>query len=532
MGTEKTYIAIDLKSFYASVECAERHFDPLTTNLVVADESRTEKTICLAVSPSLKAYGIPGRARLFEVIQRVREANGRRLRDGIRAGKIRKDENGKYGFASSSFDANVLAENPDVEIGYFVAPPRMKLYEEYSTRIFRIYMKFVSSEDIHVYSIDEVFMDVTGYLDTYRMTARELAMTMIREVLRETGITATAGIGTNLYLAKVAMDIVAKHVKPDKDGVRIAELDEKSYREKLWCHQPLRDFWRVGPGIVRRLEKLGCHTMGDIARMSETNEDLLYKSMGINAELLIDHAWGWEPTDIKTIKSYQPQSNSLSSGQVLPEPYNAADGRLIAMEMTELLVLDLVRKNLVTRQVTLTVNYDRESLILLQQGKSMEDTVYGYAKTGQPYTGEVGEDYYGRICPKHAHGTGNLDHWTSSTKAIMKAMTDLYDRIVDPDLLIRRMYVVACNLIPEKEIPAEGPVQLDLFTDYGELLRQEEARKAAEEKEKKLQKATLIMQERFGKNAVLKGMNLEKKGTTRARNAQIGGHRAGQEEEK
>lgn len=530
METEKTYIAIDLKSFYASVECAERHFDPLTTNLVVADESRTEKTICLAVSPSLKAYGIPGRARLFEVVQRVKEVNNKRLHDGIRAGKIRKDENGQYGFTSSSFDANVLAENPNFELTYFIAPPRMKMYEEYSTRIFGIYMKFVSSEDIHVYSIDEVFMDVTGYLKTYQMTAHELAMAMIQEVLHATGITATAGIGTNMYLAKVAMDVVAKHVKPDKDGVRIAELNEQTYKEKLWCHQPLTDFWRVGFGLSRRLEKLGCHTMGDIARLSETHEDLLYKSMGINAQLLIDHAWGWEPTEIKTIKSYRPQSNSLSSGQVLSEPYNAVDGRLIVMEMTELLVLDLVRKNLVTKQITLTINYDRESLIVLQQGKSVLDTVYGKARTGLPYFGEIGVDFYGRICPKHAHGTGNLDHWTSSTKTIMKAMMELYDRITDPDLLIRRLNVVACNLIPEKEIPAEGPVQLDLFTDYSELQRQEEERKAEEAKEKKLQKATLIMQERFGKNAVLKGMNLEKKGTTRARNAQIGGHRAGQEE--
>ncbi len=528
-NVQKTYIAIDLKSFYASVECVERKFDPLTTNLVVADESRTEKTICLAVSPALKAYGIPGRARLFEVIQRVKEVNRKRLQDGIRAGKIRKDETGQYTFTSSSFDANVLAENPNFELGYFAAPPRMKLYEEYSTRIFGIYMKFISPEDIHVYSIDEVFMDVTGYLKTYNMTAHELAMAMIQEVLHATGITATAGIGTNLYLAKVAMDIVAKHVRPDKDGVRIAELDEQTYREKLWCHQPLTDFWRVGRGLTRRLEKLGCHTMGDIARLSETHEDLLYESMGVNAQLLIDHAWGWEPTEIRTIKSYKPESNSLGSGQVLSEPYNAVDGKLIVREMTELLVLDLVRKNLVTRQIVLTVSYDRESLIVLRQGRSVQDTVYGVAKTGLPYSGDIGEDYYGRVCPKHAHGTGNLDRWTSSTRAIMETMMELYDRIVDPDLLIRRLNVVACNLIPETDIPAEGPVQLDLFTDYSALQHQEEERKAAEEKEKRLQKATLIMHERFGKNAVLKGMNLEKKGTTRERNGQIGGHRAGQE---
>ena len=493
----KTYIAIDLKSFYASVECVERGLDPLTAHLVVADESRTEKTICLAVSPALKAYGIAGRARLFEVVERVKEVN---------------------------------AKNPDLNLTYIVAPPQMKLYEEYSTRIFGVYMRFVSSEDIHVYSIDEVFMDVTGYLKTYGMTPRQLAMAMIREVLRATGITATAGIGTNLYLAKVAMDIVAKHVPADADGVRIAELDEQSYREKLWCHQPLTDFWRVGHGIARRLEKLGCHTMGDIARLSESNEELLYKSLGVGAQLLIDHAWGWEPTEISMIKRYRPQTNSLSSGQVLSVPYSAADGRLIVREMTELLVLDLVRKNLVTKQLTLTVGYDRESLVVLRPGKSVRDTVFGVASTGRPYGGIIGVDFYGRVCPKHAHGTANLDHWTSGTKAIAEAMMALYDRIVDPDLKIRRLNVVAAGLIPEKDIPREQPLQLDLFTDYAELQRQEEARRAAEAKEKRLQLAALRMQERFGRNAVLKGMNLEEKGTTRARNGQIGGHKAARED--
>ncbi len=524
---DRTYIAIDLKSFYASVECAEHHFDPLSTNLVVADDSRTEKTICLAVSPSLKAYGIGGRARLFEVVQKIKEVNAKRLLDGIRSGHIKKNEKGQYTFTSSSIVAEVLANNPDFEVAYFIAPPRMKLYEEYSTRIFSIYMKFVSAEDIHVYSIDEVFMDVTGYLKTYHLTAHELAMVMIREVLKATGITATAGIGSNMYLAKVAMDIVAKHVQPDIDGVRIAELDEIKYRKLLWCHKPLTDFWRVGRGIAARLEKLQCFTMGDIARLSVRNEDLLYDSFGINAELLIDHAWGWEPTEISTIKSYKPETNSLSSGQVLSEPYNAIDGKLIVREMTELLVLDLVRKNLVTKQVTLTIGYDRESLIVLHAGKTMKDTVYGVARTGRPYSGTVTSDPYGRPHPKHAHGTGNLDHWTSSTKAIMKTMMELYDRIMDPDLLIRRLNVVACNLIKASDIPAEAPLQLDLFTDYAALERQEAERKAAEEKEHKLQKATLIMQERFGKNAILKGMNLEKKGTTIQRNGQIGGHRAG-----
>ena len=524
---DRTYIAIDLKSFYASVECRERGLDPLTTNLVVADESRTEKTICLAVSPSLKAYGIPGRARLFEVVQRVKDANAQRLREGIRSGRIRKNENGEYVFTSDSFSALELAENPDAGISWITAPPRMKLYEEYSTRIFGIYMKYISSEDIHVYSIDEVFMDVTGYLKTYGKSARELAGQIIQNVLQETGITATAGIGTNLYLAKVAMDIVSKHVPADRDGVRIAGLDETAYRKQLWCHRPLTDFWRVGRGIAARLEKLQCFTMGDIARLSIRNEELLYQSLGINAELLIDHAWGWEPARISDIKAYRPETNSISSGQVLPEPYNAVDGKLIVREMTELLALDLVRKNLVTKQVTLTLNYDRESLIVLNAGAGAKKPVYGVAKTGKPYTGTVGTDYYGRVCPKHAHGTGNLDRYTSSGRAIVNAMMELYDRITDPDLLIRRITIAACGLIPEKDIPEEAPVQLDLFTDYAELERKKEEAKAAEAKEKRLQKATLLMQERFGKNAVLKGMNLQEKATTIERNGMVGGHRAG-----
>ena len=524
---DRTYIAIDLKSFYASVECRERGLDPLTTNLVVADESRTEKTICLAVSPSLKAYGIPGRPRLFEVIQRVKDANAQRLREGIRSGRILKNENGEYVFTSSSYSALTLAENPDAEITWITAPPRMKLYEEYSTRIFGIYMKYISSEDIHVYSIDEVFIDVTGYLKTYGKTARKLAGDMIQNVLHETGITATAGIGTNLFLAKAAMDIVSKRVPADRDGVRIAELNEMTYRKQLWCHQPLTDFWRVGRGIAARLEKLQCFTMGDIARLSVRNEELLYQSLGINAELLIDHAWGWEPARISDIKAYRPETNSISSGQVLPEPYNAVDGKLIVREMTELLALDLVRKNLVTKQITLTLNYDRESLIVLNAGTGTKKTVYGVAKTGKPYTGTVGTDYYGRVCPKHAHGTGNLDRYTSSGRAIIKAMMELYDRITDPELLIRRVTVAACGLISENDIPEESPVQLDLFTDYAELERKKKETKAADAKEKRLQKATLLMQERFGKNAVLKGMNLQEKATTIERNGMVGGHRAG-----
>ena len=362
---ERTYIAIDLKSFYASVECVERHFDPLTTNLVVADSSRTEKTICLAVSPSLKAHGIPGRARLFEVVQRVREVNAKRLSAAVRSGHAHRGEDGNYHFLSSSFDAPTLEKDPSLELAYYVAPPRMRLYEEYSTKIYSIYLKYIAPEDIHVYSIDEVFIDATHYLKTYRLSPHELAMSMIREVLYTTGITATAGIGTNLYLAKVAMDIVAKHVPSDKDGVRIAELDEKKYRELLWCHRPLTDFWRVGRGYRTKLERLGLYTMGDIARFSAypKGEEILYKTFGINAELLIDHAWGWEPTTIAYIKAYRPSTNSLSSGQVLKEPYDYEKSRLIVKEMTELLVLELVKKHLVTGQITLTIGYDRERLV-------------------------------------------------------------------------------------------------------------------------------------------------------------------------
>ena len=523
---ERTYIAIDLKSFYASVECAERRLDPLQTHLVVADASRTEKTICLAVSPSLKAYGIPGRARLFEVVQRVKEINAQRLREGIRSGHIRKNAAGEYAFLSSSADAPTLAQNPGYELSYLVAPPQMKLYEEYSTRIFGIYMKYISSEDIHVYSIDEVFMDVTGYLKTYNLTAHELAMTMIREVLYTTGITATAGIGTNMYLAKVAMDIVAKHVPADKDGVRVAELDERKYRELLWCHRPLTDFWRVGRGIARRLAALQCFTMGDIARLSIRGEDLLYDALGIGAELLIDHAWGWEPTEIAAIKSYRPETRSISSGQVLAEPYSAADGRLIVREMTELLALDLVRKNVVTRQVTLTVGYDRENLSVLIPGRSIRDTVYKVTRTGRRYEGTVMTDQYGRAIPKAAHGTGNLDRYTSSARRLSRVMTDLYDRIVDPDMSVRRINICACNLIAEQDVPEDGPLQLDFFTDYEELARQQAAEKDADAKEHRLQRAALVMQEKYGKNAVLKAMNLSEKGTTILRNGQIGGHRA------
>lgn len=524
---DKVYIAIDLKSFYASVECVDRHFDALTTNLVVADESRTEKTICLAVTPSLKAYGISGRARLFEVVQAVKEINRKRFNEAFRRKLLPRDEKGKYHFSSASFDAEALAADPSLELSYIIAPPRMRLYEEISTKIFSIYMRYISPEDIHVYSIDECFIDATGYLSTYHMTAHELAMTMIREVLYETGITATAGIGTNLYLAKVAMDIVAKHVPADKDGVRIAELDEMKYRELLWCHTPLTDFWGLGGGTAARVAALNCYTMGDIARLSTINEDLLYKALGVKAEIVIDHAWGWEPTEIATIKSYRPSTNSLSSGQVLKEPYTAELARLIVREMTELLVLDMVRKYVVTKKLTLTIGYDRTSVQLVCRGRTPKEDEYKVTSTGKRYNGVVHKDHYGRPVPKHAHGTGNLESWTSSTSAIAECMIQLYDRIIDPDLMVRRINICACNLIYENNIPDDdAPVQLELFVDYEEVERQKAEKKHKEERERALQRATLQLQGRFGKNAVLRGMNLMEGGTTIERNGQIGGHRA------
>lgn len=513
----RQYVAIDAKSFYASVECVERHLNPLTTNLVVADESRTEKTICLAVSPSLKAHKVSGRARLFEVIQRMREVNRERLNAGIRSGVIRRDpETRKYQFSSSSFDAEAIEKDPTLEISYIIAPPRMRLYEEYSSRIYATYLKYVSPDDIIVYSIDEVFIDLTDYLHTYGMTAHELTMTMVRDVLYNTGITATAGIGTNLFLAKIAMDIEAKKAKPDKDGVRIASLDEMSYREKLWMHRPLTDFWRIGSGISRKLEAMQLYTMGDVARASldPFRENMLYKTFGINAELIIDHAWGWEPVTVDVIKKYRPSTNSISSGQVLHCPYDFGKGRLIVREMTELLVLDLVRKNVVTKQIVLDIGYDRESL---------------EGERGKKYSGPVAVDHYGRRVPRHAHGTGNIDHYTSSTQAIMEAVLSVYDRVVDKNLLIRRVNIAACNLIPETEIPEDKPEQLDMFTDYAALEQEKKARQIAEEKERRLQRVTLAIQDRFGKNAMLKGMNLMECGTTIERNGQIGGHKAGDE---
>ncbi len=499
MEKKRTYIAIDLKSFYASVECREMGRDPLTTNLVVADKSRTEKTIGLAVSPSLKSFGIPGRPRLFEVTQKVKEANA-----------FRKWRAPKKTFTGKSDDYNELMSDPSLEIDYIITPPRMALYVEYSTRVFDVYLKYIAPEDMHIYSIDEVFMDVTNYLSTYKMTARELAMTIIRDVLRTTGITATVGIGTNMYLCKIAMDIEAKHIKPDKDGVRIAELDEMSYREKLWNHRPLTDFWRVGRGTVRRLESVGIYTMGDIARCSLQNEDLLYKLFGINAELLIDHAWGWEPCTIKEIKEYRPTTNSLSSGQVLQYPYDFEKAKVVTREMAEAIALDLLDKGLVTDQIVLTIGYDIENL-----------------SGSKKYSGEVTTDHYGRKIPKHAHGTENIRRQTSSVMLITKAATELYDRIVDRELLIRRITLVANKVIDERNADTnDKPEQLDLFTDYEALSKEREAEDKALEKEKRMQKAVLSIKKKYGKNAILKGLNFEEGATAKERNRQIGGHKA------
>lgn len=513
----RRYVGIDAKSFYASVECVERHLNPLTTNLVVADESRTEKTICLAVSPALKAHGVPGRPRLFEVIQKVRDTNRNRLNEGIRSGAIKRDQQtGRYHFSGTSFDDEALKSDPSLEISYIIAPPRMRLYEEYSSRIYATYLKYVAPEDILVYSIDEVFIDVTDYLHTYGMTAHELTMTMIRDVLYNTGITATAGIGTNLYLAKVAMDIVAKKAKPDKDGVRIAELDEMKYRQLLWAHRPLTDFWRIGGGISAKLESMQLFTMGDVARASLNPfmEERLYKTFGINAELIIDHAWGWEPVTMDVIKQYRPSTTSLSSGQVLHCPYDFEKGQLIVREMTELLAQDMVRKHVVTKQVVLNIGYDRESLT---------------GDRGRNYSGPVALDHYGRKVPRHAHGTGNIDHYTSSARVLTDTVVEIYNRVVHKDLLLRRVNIAVCNLIPEDEIPDEKPVQMDMFTDYEEIDRNRREMRAAEERERKLQRVTLAMQDKYGKNAILKGMNLVEGGTTIERNGQIGGHKAGED---
>ncbi len=503
---QKAYLAIDLKSFYASVECMERGLDPMTTNLVVADKSRTEKTICLAVSPSLKAYGVSGRARLFEVVQRVEQVN--RERQWKAPGRK---------LTTSSWDDTQVQARPDVALDYLVAPPRMALYMEYSSRIYQVYLKYVAPEDIHVYSIDEVFIDVTAYLRTYNLTPKELTVQMILDVQRTVGITAAAGIGTNLYLAKVAMDITAKHIPADENGVRIAELDEMSYRRTLWSHRPLTDFWRVGPGYAKKLEAHGMYTMGDVARCSLgkpgalRNEDLLYKLFGVNAELLIDHAWGWEPCTIAAIKAYKPESNSIGSGQVLQCAYPFEKARIVLREMADQLALDLVEKNLVTKQLVLTVGYDRESLERPEIG----------------YTGEVTTDRYGRSVPKHAHGTENLERYTSSSKRLVDAATALYQRVVNPQLLVRRMYLTATHVLDAQDAPDPAALeQLDLFTDY-QAVEQARAKEDAElEREHQRQKAVLEIKKKFGKNAILKGISFTDGATARERNGQIGGHKA------
>lgn len=495
----KAYIAIDLKSFYASVECVDRGLDPLDANLVVADPTRTEKTICLAVSPSLKSYGIPGRARLFEAIQKVREVNAQR-----------KYKAPGHSFSHESYFHSELIKDPSAELTFITAPPRMAHYMEVSTRIYNVYLKYIAPEDIHVYSIDEVFIDATDYLKTYGMTPRELAMKMVLDVLETTGITATAGIGTNLYLCKIAMDIYAKHCEPDKNGVRIAELDEMSYRRILWDHRPLTDFWRVGRGISKKLEEHGMYTMGDVARCSVGresdyyNEDLLYKLFGVNAELLIDHAWGWEPTEISDIKSYRPESSSLSSGQVLQEPYEFSKAKLVLKEMADLLSLELVSKRIATDQIVLTVGYDIESL-------------------KKSYSGAVETDRYGRKIPKTAHSSENIGRYTSSTKLICETAMKLFDRIVDKELLVRRMYIVANHIITENDAEKEREyIQLNLFSDTGK----QEAEENELKKEKDMQKAILKIKSKYGKNSIIKGMNLKEGSTALERNRQIGGHKA------
>lgn len=502
MEKERTYVAIDLKSFYASVECIQRGLDPMRTNLVVADASRTEKTICLAVSPSLKAYGIPGRARLFEVVQKVAEVNA-----------LRRNRAPGYRFTGKSWDDTELRSNKALELDYIVAPPRMAYYMETSAKIYETYLKYVAPEDIHVYSIDEVFIDATAYLKYYKTDCFGFTRMLIQEILNVSGITATAGIGTNLYLCKVAMDIVAKHVQPDRYGARIARLDEMSYRQYLWDHRPITDFWRVGRGYARKLEKHGMYTMGDVARCSLGkpgeffSEDLLYKLFGVNAELLIDHAWGYEPCTIADIKAYRPENNSVSSGQVLTCPYPADKARLVTREMADLLSLDLVEKGLVTNQLTLTVNYDAESL----------------TNPDIPYSGPVTTDFYGRRVPKYAHGSCNLDRKTASTRRIIEGVMEIYDRVVDTNLLVRRLTISAMVFPEQAEAEdAAGFEQMDLFADPVEKQQEEDTL----EREKRRQKAVLGIKQKYGKNAILRGMNLEEGATARDRNSQIGGHKA------
>lgn len=498
---DKVYIAIDLKSFYASVECVERGLDPLNTNLVVADETKSEKTVCLAVTPSLKRYGISGRARLFEVIEKVKEIN-----------RKRKREIGSREFKGSSYISEETEQDPFLSVDYIAAPPRMALYMEYSARIYGIYLNYVSFEDIHVYSVDEVFIDITNYLKTYKMTPRELVRVMVSDVKKQTGITATAGIGSNMYLCKIAMDIVAKHMAADEDGVRIAELDEMSYRRLLWKHQPLTDFWRVGKGYSDRLERYGMYTMGDVALCSISNEDLLYKLFGVNAELLIDHAWGYESCEIKDIKSYKPSSSSICMGQVLTCPYSYEKARIIVKEMADQLAMDLFSKGLVSDHLVMSVGYDVENL---------KDT-----RKKENLKGRICLDRYGREIPEHAHGSVNLSEYTSSTKHITQGLLSIFERITNKDLTIRRINITASRVKTEEGEKNEQSLQLDLFTDYEDVLREQNRKREALQKERRIQKTVLEIKRKYGKNSILKGINFLEGATTRERNAQIGGHKA------
>ncbi len=492
----RTYLAIDLKSFYAGVECVELGLDPLRANLVVADESRTDKTICLAVSPSMKKYGLPGRARLFEVKQHIQKVNYERRRNAP-----------KGRFTGKSCDRPELDANPSLEVDFIIAPPRMAHYIEYSTRIYKIYLNYVSSKDIHVYSIDEAFIDLTDYLPFYKTDAHELAVRIIRDVRSQTGITATGGIGTNLYLSKVAMDIVAKHINADKDGVRVAELDEMSYRRQMWEHQPLTDFWRVGHGTADRLKTIGIHTMGELARCSVRSEEILYKLFGVNAELLIDHSWGWEPCTIAQIKAYKPENRSISSGQVLSSPYEWAKARTVIQEMADNMLLELIEKRLVTDRITIVIGYDAQN-----------------GRTGR-YDGETSTDHYGRKVPKHSRGTTPLERPTSSRRVISKAVTDLFDRIANKNLLIRRLNLVCENIINEADVK-ENPVQGDLFADHEAVEKEREKAQKEAEKEMKMEQALLNIKKKYGKNSILRGFDYEEGATTIQRNQQIGGHKA------
>ena len=496
---ERIYISIDLKSFFASVECVERKLDPLNANLVVADISRTEKTICLAVSPALKSYGVPGRPRLFEVVSLVDKLNEERIKNA-----------NNYAFNGDSYLKNELDQNPNLKLSYIVARPRMALYIKYSTKIYNIYLKYVSSDDIHVYSIDEVFIDVTSYLKIYKMSGHDLAMMIVKDILKETGITATVGISTNMYLAKVAMDIVAKKAPADKDGVRIAYLDEKKYRELLWDHLPLTDFWRIGKGYSKRLDEHGLHTMGDIARCSIENESLLYEILGINAELLIDHAWGYEPCTISEIKKYRPESNSLSNGQVLKEPYSFDDARIVIQEMADSMALSLVEKKSVTNQIVINVDYDASN-------------INGFSS----YKGNLVYDRYNRKVPKWAHGTFNLDEYTSSSKLITDGVLNVFDRCVDKKLFIRKLNLCVNNVVSKSKLKKHVKrMQLNLFDNYEILDKQKEQVEQKLVREGKTQEAFIKIKNKYGKNAVLKGVSYKDKATAKERNEQIGGHRA------